>query len=257
MWKGNWGIDKDPIKCSEDSIRRIYGDDTLEKSIEEERCVRNLIHMSDSNSAAKREINLWFGEKYVKGPYGKAVRNVAEITRLDGEGIIKEIMDFSNQQQAIVHGIKLAKDAKKIMGSSLKPHTPESGPCSFWASGRCILYPVRSSLIFNYSGVYCPEANTQEYNLALTSFPALRDHFLNLPLFEEDSHIKIGAEIPYSVFALLNVKVKSLIGASPREIRMVAERTMILGLHNLLSTEIPFGKLIRYGGLILKNDYSY
>lgn len=51
----------DPLKADPSSIRGKFGDDTLARSIEEKRMLRNLIHASDSFEAVRRECQLWLG----------------------------------------------------------------------------------------------------------------------------------------------------------------------------------------------------
>ena len=50
----------DPAKADPNSIRGKYASDTMEKSVEEGRMLRNLIHASDSDENAKKELKLWF-----------------------------------------------------------------------------------------------------------------------------------------------------------------------------------------------------
>ena len=50
----------DPAKADPASIRGKYATDTMEKSNAEKRMLRNLIHASDSDENAKKEIALWF-----------------------------------------------------------------------------------------------------------------------------------------------------------------------------------------------------
>jgi nucleoside-diphosphate kinase len=50
----------DPAKADPASIRGKYATDTMEKSNAEGRMLRNLIHASDSDENAKKELALWF-----------------------------------------------------------------------------------------------------------------------------------------------------------------------------------------------------
>lgn len=50
----------DPAKADPASIRGKYATDTMAKSNEEGRMLRNLIHASDSPENAKKELSLWF-----------------------------------------------------------------------------------------------------------------------------------------------------------------------------------------------------
>jgi len=50
----------DPAKADPASIRGKYATDTMEKSSQEGRMLRNLIHASDSDESARKELDLWF-----------------------------------------------------------------------------------------------------------------------------------------------------------------------------------------------------
>ncbi len=54
----------DPKKAEPSSIRGTYGIDSMEKAILEKRVVDNLVHASDSLETAKKEIKLWFDERW-------------------------------------------------------------------------------------------------------------------------------------------------------------------------------------------------
>jgi nucleoside-diphosphate kinase len=63
----------DPVKSDKGTIRFDFGDDSLEKALRENRCVRNLIHSSDDITAYNREVLIWVGDavlkKYLQGDY--------------------------------------------------------------------------------------------------------------------------------------------------------------------------------------------
>ncbi|MEI7667708.1 MAG: nucleoside-diphosphate kinase, partial [Erysipelotrichaceae bacterium] len=50
----------DPAKADPNTIRGRFGTDTMEKSKSEKRLLRNLIHASDSDENAQKELELWF-----------------------------------------------------------------------------------------------------------------------------------------------------------------------------------------------------
>jgi nucleoside-diphosphate kinase len=50
----------DPAKADPQSIRGKYATDTMENSVKEGRMLRNLIHASDSDENAQKELKLWF-----------------------------------------------------------------------------------------------------------------------------------------------------------------------------------------------------
>lgn len=50
----------DPSKAGPDTIRGKYSNDNMELAKQEQRLVHNLIHASDSDENAYKEINLWF-----------------------------------------------------------------------------------------------------------------------------------------------------------------------------------------------------
>jgi nucleoside-diphosphate kinase len=51
----------DPAKAGKDTIRGKYAMDSMEDASKEKRMLRNLIHASDTEENAQREIELWFG----------------------------------------------------------------------------------------------------------------------------------------------------------------------------------------------------
>lgn len=57
-----WVGATDPVLASKESIRGMYGEDSLYQARDEERMLRNLIHASDSKESVKRELQLWFGD---------------------------------------------------------------------------------------------------------------------------------------------------------------------------------------------------
>jgi nucleoside-diphosphate kinase len=57
-----WVGATDPVLASKDSIRGMYGEDSLYQARDEERMLRNLIHASDAKESVKRELQLWFGD---------------------------------------------------------------------------------------------------------------------------------------------------------------------------------------------------
>jgi nucleoside-diphosphate kinase len=54
----------DPKKAGKETIRGKYGTDSLESAVAEKRPVQNVIHRSDCDSEAKREISVW--QKYLE-----------------------------------------------------------------------------------------------------------------------------------------------------------------------------------------------
>ncbi|MFV0478992.1 MAG: nucleoside-diphosphate kinase [Anaerorhabdus sp.] len=51
----------DPSKADKETLRGKYGEDSLEKAMEQGRMLNNLVHASDSVENAKKELKLWFG----------------------------------------------------------------------------------------------------------------------------------------------------------------------------------------------------
>jgi nucleoside-diphosphate kinase len=50
----------DPSKAGPDTIRGKYSDDSMDLAKQQQRLVHNLIHASDSDENAHKEIELWF-----------------------------------------------------------------------------------------------------------------------------------------------------------------------------------------------------
>lgn len=56
----------DPSKADSGTIRRDFGEDSFEKSMQEVRCCANLIHASDCYESYLFESKLWFDEKMIQ-----------------------------------------------------------------------------------------------------------------------------------------------------------------------------------------------
>ncbi len=57
--------DIDPAKAAKidpESIRGLFGEDSLEISRDEQRAVQNLVHTADGSLSAERELKIWFPE---------------------------------------------------------------------------------------------------------------------------------------------------------------------------------------------------
>lgn len=50
----------DPSEAEVNTIRHLFGKDTMESAMSENRCLRNLLHCSDSLYSYNTELNLWF-----------------------------------------------------------------------------------------------------------------------------------------------------------------------------------------------------
>lgn len=50
----------DPLGAPKESIRGRFGTDSLQRSKDEKRMLNNLIHASDSDESAQKELKLWF-----------------------------------------------------------------------------------------------------------------------------------------------------------------------------------------------------
>ena len=50
----------DPVKAAKGTIRGDLGSDSLQRSLDENRCCENLIHASDCPEAFRTEIQIWF-----------------------------------------------------------------------------------------------------------------------------------------------------------------------------------------------------
>jgi nucleoside-diphosphate kinase len=69
--KGNDAIEKvrelvggtEPKSAAKGTIRGDFGNDSYQKADAEQRVIRNLVHASDSEETAEREIQLWFPKR--------------------------------------------------------------------------------------------------------------------------------------------------------------------------------------------------
>lgn len=53
----------DPDEAGPETIRGDFGTDSFRDADTEDRAVRNLVHTAENREAAKRELDLWFGER--------------------------------------------------------------------------------------------------------------------------------------------------------------------------------------------------
>ena len=56
----------DPVKAAKGTIRGDLGIDSLQRSLDENRCCENLIHASDCVEAFRNEIQIWFDPSVTK-----------------------------------------------------------------------------------------------------------------------------------------------------------------------------------------------
>jgi hypothetical protein len=122
--------------------------------------------------------------------------------------LIKDVVDTSNEKKILYHGIKRGSSIKQIKKEGLKPLTPESVYCSFWATGMALFNPTNDSPFFTYSASTSPyDPEICELNLAVTKYDLLTQKGLILE-YKEDSQIRIKEIVPYDALALINVRVK-------------------------------------------------
>nr|WP_317413387.1 nucleoside-diphosphate kinase [uncultured Solibaculum sp.] len=62
----------DPSKAGKGTIRGDLGTDSLQRSIDEDRCCENLIHASDCEEAFRTETAIWFGDEIAQRYFNKA-----------------------------------------------------------------------------------------------------------------------------------------------------------------------------------------
>ena len=122
---------------------------------------------------------------------------------------IEHIINYSNKNKLIYHGIKKGKYAEKIKQEGIKPLTPECGWCSFWSTDQSLFQAPIDSPFFRWSGGYSRELEGQELNLAVTSYELLEKRGIKLPVYKEDSQILLYDTIPYEDIVILNIKLKS------------------------------------------------
>lgn len=63
----------DPMKAAAGTIRGDFGEDSLERSMAENRICENLIHASDSDRAVREEAAVWFGRETLDAILGDTV----------------------------------------------------------------------------------------------------------------------------------------------------------------------------------------
>jgi len=163
----------------------------------------------------------------------------------DIPALVKSVVESSNDQRFLYHGIKNPGKLEYIKAKGLMPLTPESGPSSFWSTGIALFHPDLDSPFFNYSGG-SQGTHTCELNMAVTNYSILADHGLVLPKYAKDNQVIITQPVPFEAMALLNIKVNHSKTQDHRELRQYrqyAEQMLLKRISEQLSDFAP-GKII-------------
>ena len=152
---------------------------------------------------------------------------------------IKEIVDNSNKNKILYHGIKSSRNIGRIMAEGLKPLMPESGPCSFWSTGVSLFYPTINSPFFRYSGDYDPIKSPDVCNmhLAIASYNQLSERAYRMPKFQFNSQIKIRDAVHYDLLTILSIRVMHPASEDYRQLRAYRQAAEQMAL-DLISNEI-------------------
>jgi len=132
--------------------------------------------------------------------------------------LINKIILESNKKRYLYHGIKNPELVDNILEQGLKPLTPESKPCSFWATGKALFYPTYDSPFYNYSG-NCIEPDYTELNIAVTIYDLLYCKDIVSEKYVPDSQIKIQKIIPPDIIALISVGIMHPQAQNHKELR--------------------------------------
>lgn len=163
--------------------------------------------------------------------------------------LIKDIVDTSNEQKILYHGIKDGNNIDKIKENGLMPLTPESGYCSFWATGVALFNPPIDSPFFRYSGSNSTDPLVCELNLAMANYNSLSENGISLPDYRENSQILIHETVPYESIALIRVKVshpQSNDQQTLRKYRQTAEQLLLRAIITQTHGAFSPGEIMDY-----------
>lgn len=239
----------DPTKCNPGTIRSDFSSDSLAVADSQERGIHNIIHTSDSEKTAKREIYLWF-KKYLPSYMQKKDMRYSSIAEAIGHSypdLIRSIAEVSNQKRMLYHGIKNPEIAAKVLTEGIKPMSPELGGCSFWATGNNLFFPTDDSVLFNHSGQY-NRGGSIECTIAMTNYSSLCAG-QNPLKFEANSQIVMHEVLKPESFALLKVKIAHIRDYEPaklRKERQAAENVMLRAIDSQLFEKFTPGTAVTY-----------
>lgn len=235
----------EPKKCALGTIRFDYSNDSIEEAESENRAIENVVHTADSKESAEKEISLWFPKTRKKAEKETLFEKIAETISYTVPGLIRDIVESSNEKRIMYHGIKRAEDVDRIKTLGISPLPPE-GACSYWSTGIALFHPAIDSPFFNYSGDFI-NANLCELNLALTSYELLKTKNINVPPYESDSQLTIKEDVPFETITLLNIKVEHPESEKTDELRKYrrrAEHLLLRAIDSRLIGKFEPGKII-------------
>ena len=168
-----------------------------------------------------------------------------EISQIIGEvssDLIEKIVNISNEKKILYHGIK--RNIELVTKEGVKPLTPDSEYCSFWATGVALFDNPYDSPFFRYSGGYSDKLNCTNLNLVITTYDLLAKNDIQLSDYKKDSRIKIKETISPNDISILTVNVKQS-NTNLRESRQIAERILLKNISSQISDELSLGQVIK------------
>jgi hypothetical protein len=130
---------------------------------------------------------------------------------------VRRVIDISNQEGHLFHGIKRYSSLDSIKQSGILPFTPEGGPASYWTSGFRVfgvsLNPsplnMYDTTFFDYAHSFDPSDEKIRMLIALTNTKELGRLGLDTKkTILSNAYIAIGIPIPRSSIILLSVEEK-------------------------------------------------
>jgi len=129
---------------------------------------------------------------------------------------VKRVIDISNQEGHLFHGIKRYSSLDSIKQSGILPLTPEGGPASYWTSGFRVFgaslnpSPLNTydTTFFHYAHSSDPSDEKIRMLIALTNTKELGRLGLNTKTISQNAYIAIRIPIPRSSIILLSVEEK-------------------------------------------------
>ncbi len=165
--------------------------------------------------------------------------------------LVKEVIDISNKETYIFHGIKGNESFSIINKEGVCPLTPEGGYVSFWASGKKIFGEILDEKLSTYDTPFFHYAHSNDssedfifMNMAIAKYSDLEERSLVEKKFEEDGYLTISQTIPRNLIHLFRAELEVYKNKNVlRENSQIAERILLKQIHNALIENYSSGRI--------------
>ncbi len=164
--------------------------------------------------------------------------------------IVREVIESSNAEGYMFHGVKDDRLYNAVLGDGVKPLTPEGGYASFWTSGHRLFshgkYVLRTydTSFFHYAHSGHTEKGRSSMTLAIAKQSDLEEACLVNCSFEQDGYIKIPRRVPRELLHIIRIEIEYVGGkGTARQRAQEKERVLLYALHEVLTTGYEPGGL--------------